>query len=151
MRLSPWYGTPIQNASASMPASTFHLAITVDDLTSARAFYAQTLGADVVAETQDWIVFDFFGHKVTVNLVKGDSGACADDIALRHFGVMLDVDAFHDVNARLMRDRTSIVTPAQLHDEGSARAQWVLFVQDPSGNGLEFNAFPGGDWHSPLV
>lgn len=134
-----------------MPTPPFHLSITVDDLTSARDFYARTLGAEVVAETADWVVFDFFGHKLTVNLEAGEGAERSPNIALRHFGVLLGVEAFRDINARLLRDEARIVSPAQLHDAGTARAQWVLFVQDPSGNGLEFNAFPGGNWKGPLV
>jgi extradiol dioxygenase family protein len=77
---------------------------------------------------------------------KENGAAFSDDIALRHFGVILEEADFHELNARLVRDKARIVTPAQLHEEASVRARWVLFAKDPSGNGLEFNAFPGGGW-----
>ena len=129
-----------------MSTPPFHLAFIVTDLRAAEAFYAGTLGAELIAKDAHWMVFDFFGHKLTVNLGTEHGATGSGDIALRHFGLVLDAAAFHDVNARLLRDNAQIVTPAQLHDEGSVRARWVLFLKDPSGNGLEFNAFPGGGW-----
>ena len=136
-----------------MITGPFHLAIVVDDLAAAEGFYAGTLGAAVVARDAAWIVFDFFGHKLTVNLAGAADGygVAPDDIAIRHFGVILDPAAFHTVNDRLLGAGAAIVRPATLQGDGTPRAQWVLFVKDPSGNGLEFNAFPGGTWQAPLA
>jgi extradiol dioxygenase family protein len=129
-----------------MSTPPFHLALIVNDLGAAEAFYAGTLGAELIAKDTCWLVFDLFGHKLTVNLARENGAAPSDDIALRHFGVILEEADFHELNARLVRDKARIVTPAQLHEEASVRARWVLFAKDPSGNGLEFNAFPGGGW-----
>lgn len=129
-----------------MSTPPFHLAFTVFDLAAAEAFYAHTLGAEVISKDTHWIVFDFFGHKLTVNLTPEPATSSSADIALRHFGVVLEEAAFHDINARLLRDSAQIVSSAQLHEDETVRAHWVLFVKDPSGNGLEFNAFPGGSW-----
>lgn len=131
-----------------MPIPAFHHAFTVYELQAAKAFYTGLLGAEVIAEDSTWIVFDFFGHKLTANLATEDAPAGCDDVALRHFGVILSVAEFEEFNAKLVRNDARIVSPARLLDETSERAQWVLFVQDPSGNGLEFNAFPRGDWQS---
>lgn len=134
-----------------MPTPPFHLAITVDDLVEAKAFYAGILGAQPVAQDETWVVFDFFGHKLTINPALDTAPGKPDDIALRHFGVILEEAAFHEVTERLVREQANIVSPARLDHDGTARAQWVLFVIDPSGNGLEFNAFPGGPWQNQLA
>ncbi len=134
-----------------MPTPPFHLAIAVDDLAEAEAFYVGVLGAHPVARDKTWIVFDFFGHKLTVNRAPRIATDPPRDIALRHFGVILEEAVFHEVAERLVRERAQIVSPARLDQDGTPRAQWVLFVKDPSGNGLEFNSFPGGRWQAPLI
>lgn len=134
-----------------MQTPPFHLAITVDELVEAEGFYAGILGAQPVARGETWVVFDFFGHKLTINRALDTTTVPSDDIALRHFGVILGEAVFHEVNERLVREQAHIVSSARLDHDGTPRAQWVLFVRDPSGNGLEFNAFPDGSWQKQLA
>jgi len=131
-------------------SSAFHLAITVRDLAATEAFYAGALGARVVARDPDWLVIDFFGHKLTTYRAEGPGPVHDDDLATRHFGAVLAPDDLAALEAALRAAGAEIVVPAVLHDAGTARAQWVMFVKDPSGNGLEFNAFPEGSWQAQI-
>lgn len=130
----------------------FHLALEVRDLDRTEAFYAGILGATVVARDPDWLVIDFFGHKLTTYRATGDGAGPVhgDDLAKRHFGAILEPDALLATEAALRKAGAEIIQPAVLRDGGSRRAQWVLFVKDPSGNGLEFNAFPEGTWQAQI-
>ncbi len=132
-------------ALADIPA--FHLAFTVRDLDAAEAFYVTVLGARAVARDGDWLVLDFYGHKLTAT--RADT-APEDDLALRHFGLMLTVEDFAVISDRLVAAGADIVLPAELRDAGTPRACWVMFVRDPTGNGLEFNAFPESTWQGHL-
>ena len=46
----------------------FHLAIPVDELAAARAFYGETLGCAEGRSSAQWIDFDFFGHQLVTHL-----------------------------------------------------------------------------------
>ena len=122
---------------ADIPA--FHLAFTARDLDAAEALYVTVLGARVVARERDWLVLDFYGHKLTAT--RADA-APEDDLALRHFGLILTVENFAAIGDRLVAAGADIVLSAELRDAGTPRACWVMLVRDPSGNGLEFNAVP---------
>lgn len=124
------------------PRPIFHLAFTVTDIAATRAFYCGVLGCIAGAQTDDWIILNFFGHKVTASLDRARNLAepvHADNLALRHFGAFLDKDRFAELAARLTEAGAEFVIPPQERNAGTARAQWIMFAKDPSGNGLEFN------------
>lgn len=136
----------------SPPSRAFHLAFEVSDLAQTDAFYGGVLGQRIVARSPDWLIIDFFGHKLTAyRTTDATPGAVhADDLAKRHFGAVLEPDALLEVEAALQTAGAAIMQPANLQNAGTRRAQWVLFAKDPSGNGLEFNAFPGGSWQDQI-
>lgn len=148
----------------------FHLAIPVADLEAARTFYAGLLGCDVGRESDTWIDFDFFGHQVTVHLSPAEtpltaSGAAAThptwergrdarvpreaatnpvdgkQVPVRHFGVILDWQAWHALAERLRRAGVDFLIEPYVRFRGQIGEQATLFVLDPSRNGLEFKAF----------
>lgn len=135
-----------------MSPPRFHLAIPVADLEAARTFYAGLLGCGVGRESDTWIDFDFFGHQVTAHLSPAvaplaASGAAATDpidgkpVPVRHFGVILDWQAWHEVAERLRRAGVDFLIEPYIRFEGRIGEQATLFVLDPSHNGLEFKAF----------
>ena len=46
----------------------FHLAVPVDDLEQARAFYGEILECPEGRSSEKWIDFDLFGHQFVVHL-----------------------------------------------------------------------------------
>jgi extradiol dioxygenase family protein len=127
----------------------FHLAVPVDDLTAARRFYGEVLGCPQGREADTWVDWDFFGHQVVTHLAV-DSGrdhvaahnpVDGHDVPVPHFGVLLDVGAFHALAERLKSAGVSFVVEPHLRFAGRAGEQWTMFFLDPAGNAMEVKAF----------
>ena len=58
-----------------------------------------------------------------------------------HFGLVLDVDAFHDLAGRLRAAGTEFAIEPYQRFAGEPGEQWTMFLHDPAGNALEFKAF----------
>ena len=127
--------------------SPFHLAIPVDDLDAARAFYGELLGCSMGRTSDRWLDFDFFGHQVTVHLVTGGPGVAptnpvdGDQVPARHFGMVLPWDRWHALEAQLRAAGTRFLIEPHIRFEGEVGEQATLFTLDPSGNALEFKSF----------
>lgn len=125
----------------------FHLAFPVTDIEAARAFYAGLLGCGVGREDTRWIDFDFFGHQISAHLVDEPppSGPTNEvdgkAVPVRHFGAVLEWDAWHALADRLRGAGVDFLIEPHIRFPGQTGEQATLFIQDPSGNGLEFKAF----------
>ena len=130
-----------------MTRPRFHLAIPVDDLVAARRFYGETLGCPPGREDETWVDWDLYGHQLVTHAVPGPSSGSVSDpvddheVPVPHFGVLLDVDAFHALAARLRAAGTAFVIEPYLRFAGQPGEQWTMFLRDPAGNALEFKAF----------
>lgn len=124
----------------------FHLAFPVHDLEAARGFYAGLLGCTVGRESGRWIDFDFHGHQITAHLAaEGDAVAAnavdGDLVPVRHFGLILDRDAWDAMAQRLEGAGTQFLIEPRVRFKGGPGEQATMFVRDPSGNALEFKSF----------
>ncbi len=125
----------------------FHLAFPVHDLEAARRFYAGLLGCQTGRESEHWIDFDLYGHQIVAHLAPELSGAAnvnavdGKQIPVRHFGLIMDWDAFDALAERFRRAGTDFLVDPYVRFEGQPGEQKTLFVRDPSGNALEFKAF----------
>jgi len=124
----------------------FHLAFPVDDLAAARAFYTGILGCRAGRETARWIDFDFFGHQITAHLAPAGGPAAAsavdgDRVPARHFGVILEWDDWQALAGRLGERGVAFLIGPRIRFAGAPGEQATLFIEDPSGNALEFKAF----------
>lgn len=125
----------------------FHLAVPVDDLDAARSFYGGVLGLDEGRSDERWIDWNLFGHQFVTHLVDEHPSAAAHnavdghDVPVPHFGVLLEVDAFHDLADRLRDADTTFVIEPYLRFAGEPGEQWTMFFTDPAGNALECKAF----------
>ncbi len=139
-----------------MTLRPFHLAIPVDDLAAARAFYGGTIGCAEGRSSDEWIDFDFFGHQLVVHGVAGqldgltpdpsrkrEEGNSVDghDVPVPHFGVVLTLAQFDALAARLSEAGMLFVHPPMTRFAGQAGEQKTMFLRDPAGNALEFKAF----------
>jgi uncharacterized protein len=131
----------------SRPA--FHLAIPVDDLAAARAFYGGVLGLPEGRSSDTWVDWNFYGHQLVTHVVP-DRPAGADagrnpvdghDVPVPHFGLLLTVEEFHALAGRLRAAATPFVIEPYLRFAGEPGEQWTMFCRDPTGNALEFKAF----------
>jgi extradiol dioxygenase family protein len=126
----------------------FHLAVPVDDLTAARAFYGDVLGCPQGRSADTWVDWDLHGHQLVTHLApggrSGDAATNAVDghgVPVPHFGLILDVATFHDLAARLRAGGIAFVIEPYQRFAGEPGEQWTMFVRDPAGNALEFKAF----------
>jgi hypothetical protein len=125
----------------------FHLAFPVDDLEAARGFYAGLLGCATGRESERWIDFDFFGHQITAHLVDAAEAPAAtnpvdgNQVPARHFGAILDWDAWHRLSDRLTAEGVRFVIEPKIRFQGEVGEQATMFLLDPAGNALEFKSF----------
>jgi len=126
----------------------FHLAIPVNDLAAARAFYGGVLGCPEGRSAERWIDFDIWGHQLTVHLADGGGTVAhnpvdGDDVPIPHFGVVLSMSAWKALAKRLeAADQQFLIAPhIRFKDEPGEQA--TMFLLDPSGNAIEFKALAG--------
>ena len=125
----------------------FHLAFPVRDLQEARQFYGGLLGCPEGRSTADWVDFDLRGHQIVTHLAPDGAGEAGtnlvDDhaVPVRHFGLILEWDAWEELASRLKAAGTRFVIEPYVRFKGEVGEQATLFFLDPSGNALEFKAF----------
>jgi extradiol dioxygenase family protein len=124
----------------------FHMAFPVHDLDAARAFYAGVLGCREGRSDTDWVDFDLYGHQIVAHRVpampeRGSNPVDGHAVPVPHFGVVLDMQEWHALAARLEEARVPFVIPPTVRFAGQVGEQATFFVRDPSGNALEFKAF----------
>ena len=127
----------------------FHLAFPVRDLSATRAFYAGLLGCPVGREAERWIDFDFFGHQISAHLrpealrPAGDptNPVDGDAVPVRHFGAVLPWPTWEALGERLKAEGAAFLIEPRIRFAGEVGEQGTFFLQDPSGNALEFKSF----------
>ena len=125
----------------------FHLAFPVASLGEARAFYGGLLGCPEGRSSDTWVDFDFFGHQIVAHVAPEELRAAAahdvdgDNVPVRHFGAILDMDAWHALAEKLRGASTHFVIEPHVRFKGQPGEQATMFLRDPSGNALEFKAF----------
>ena len=129
-----------------MPLSPFHLAFPVIDLAATRQFFEGLLGCRVGREDFRWIDFDFFGHQITAHLVDSQerlptNPVDGDDVPTRHFGVVLPWSEWEMLAERLKAAGVTFRIVPHIRFKGEVGEQATFFLDDPSGNALEFKSF----------
>lgn len=126
----------------------FHLAIPVADIDAARHFYGDVLGFPRGRSDGRWTDWNVDGHQVVTHQVDGHRRAVAGtnpvdghEVPVPHFGLVLPVERFRQLAARLVEAGIDFVIEPYVRFEGEPGEQWTMFFLDPSGNALEFKAF----------
>ena len=125
----------------------FHLAFPVHDLGLARAFYCDVLGCTPGRSSAQWLDLDFFGHQIVAHLQPQTATAVMSnpvdghEVPVPHFGVVLDMAAWHSLAARVRAAGIAFVIEPGIRFQGKIGEQATMFFRDPSGNALEFKAF----------
>jgi extradiol dioxygenase family protein len=128
----------------------FHLAFPVDDIPAARRFYGTVLGCAEGRSTESWIDFDLFGHQIVAHY-KPRAASQAEalhhnpvdghDVPVPHFGVVLTMERWEALAARLREAGVPFVIEPHIRFKGEVGEQATMFFLDPAGNALEFKAF----------
>jgi hypothetical protein len=129
-----------------MSLPPFHLAFPVDDLNDARRFYGELLGCPEGRSADKWIDFDLYGHQIVAHLApelvraKATNPVDGEHVPVPHFGLVLAMDEWKSLAARLQRAGVQFVIAPTIRFEGQAGEQATMFLLDPAGNALEFKA-----------
>lgn len=125
----------------------FHLAFPVRDLASTRAFYGGLLGCREGRSADLWVDFDLHGHQISAH-VKPEACRAAlrndvdgDGVPVRHFGVVLAWPVWHALAERLRAAGVTFLIAPRIRFQGEVGEQATFFLEDPSGNALEFKSF----------
>ena len=127
----------------------FHVAVPVYDLEEARKFYREVLGCGEGRSDTHWTDFDLYGHQYVIHW-KPRPAAQEDhhtnpvdghDVPVPHFGVVLEWDEWHALEARLRSHGVKFIIEPYIRFKGQPGEQATMFFLDPSGNALEFKAF----------
>ncbi len=121
----------------------FHLAIPVDDLDQAQAFYVDALGCKLARRYADRITLDFFGDQLVCHL---DEQPQPREAALclypRHFGVTFresrDFDALYTL---CVQRKIEFFADVRSRFEGLAEVHRTFVLRDPSDNLVEFKHY----------
>jgi extradiol dioxygenase family protein len=125
----------------------FHLAFPIHDLSLARQFYGGLLGCAEGRSADDWVDFNFFGHQIGAHLAPAEVGAAATNtvdghpVPTRHFGVVLDMDAWRALAERLTAAGVDFDIAPHIRFKGETGEQATMFFRDASGNAIELKAF----------
>lgn len=124
----------------------FHLAVPVDDLSTARAFYGGLLGCPEGRSSEKWVDFDLFGHQFVVHLgtpvgQPDSNGVDGDNVPSFHYGCVLAWDTWQQLADKLTAADTDFVIKPKVRFKGEVGEQATMFFRDPAGNALEFKAF----------
>ena len=129
-----------------MSVPPFHLAFSVDDLAAARRFYGKLLGCPEGRSAEKWVDFDLHGHQIVVHLApeavraRATNPVDGHDVPVPHFGLVLPMDEWKRLAARLEAAGVEFVIPPTVRFEGEPGEQATMFLLDPAGNALEFKA-----------
>lgn len=130
-----------------MTPMPFHLAIPVDSLEQASAFYGDLLGCTRGRSSSQWIDWNFFGHQLVTHLVTEmpsrpfQNEVDAHAVPVPHFGMVLNWQDWHMLADKLETANTVFVIKPYIRFKGQTGEQATLFLHDPAGNALEFKSF----------
>ncbi len=125
----------------------FHLAFPVHDLEKAKRFYTSILGCSLGRESDKWIDFDLYGHQVVAHLSPKDcvntktNPVDGDNIPARHFGVILPWVEWEELCKIIISQDIEFLVKPRIRFKNVSGEQGTFFIQDPSGNALEFKSF----------
>lgn len=124
----------------------FHLAFPVHNLEEARRFYHGVLGCEEGRSSNHWIDFSLYGNQIVTHLCQHSNQHHRSDVdghgvPVPHFGVVLSMEEFDKLAARVRAAGVKFELEPQIRFKGQAGEQATMFFKDPSGNALEFKAF----------
>ena len=125
----------------------FHLAFPVSDLIETEEFYVDVLNCSIGRRTPDSINFNFYGHQIVAHLVENmpdytDSGSIdGKKVPPFHFGLVVEWNQWHDLRDFLNKKNIQYRIKPHIRYPGKVGEQATMFIDDPSGNSIEFKSF----------
>jgi hypothetical protein len=124
----------------------FHLAIPVTNLEATRKFYQGLPGCEVRGSSDEFVIFYFHGHHIIAHLATaGAAAAHATAVAMCtriwHLGIVLDWSDFEAAAEQLRLAGFNFSIPPTVRNSGQPNEEAMLFLLDPSGNGIEYKTY----------
>jgi len=124
----------------------FHLAFPITDIEKTKHFYGVILGCKQGRSAPKWVDFNFFGHQISAHLVEINdqpptNPVDGDNVPVRHFGAILDWKTWEGLAERFNQYNYCFRIEPKIRFQGMLGEQGTFFIDDPSGNSLEFKTF----------
>jgi len=125
----------------------FHLAFPVKDLQKTESFYVEVMGCTVGRRTERSINLNFHGHQIVAHLVEAmpdstDGGRIdGRQVPPFHFGLVMEWGKWHLFKNHLQDMDVEFRLKPHVRYPGKVGEQATMFIDDPSGNALEFKSF----------
>lgn len=124
-----------------MNSPLFHLAIPINDIAKAKAFYADGLGCDIGRESPHALILNFHGHQVVAHMTS-EPLVPQKGIYPRHFGLIFPVEADWEALQQRASDRAlQFYQAPKLRFPGQLTEHRTFFLEDPFYNLLEFKFY----------
>tara|TARA_S200000501_G_scaffold175815_1_gene165504 strand:+ start:13770 stop:14123 length:354 start_codon:yes stop_codon:yes gene_type:complete len=105
------------------------------------------IGCSLGRESDRWVDFNLHGHQVVAHLSPDDCSISktnyvdGDNIPSRHFGVILARVKWEKLRTKIHDSGVQFLIEPKTRFKGHDAEQSTFFIQDPSGNILEFKSF----------
>ncbi len=125
----------------------FHLAFPVINITKTINWYVKILGCTIGRKSENWVDFNFFGHQLSAHKVKKNfpnihaNYVDGHNVPARHFGVILKMNQWDELCNKIIDSNIKFIIEPNTRFKGEKGEQATFFIQDPSGNVLEFKTF----------
>ncbi|WP_013322290.1 VOC family protein [Gloeothece verrucosa] len=120
----------------------FHLAIPVNDLVRAKAFYGDGLGCEIGRESASAMIMNFYGHQVVAHLTQ-EPLTPQKGIYPRHYGIIFPTETdWEALVQRATEKQLSFYQEPSRRFPGQLTEHRTVFIQDPFYNLLEFKFYP---------
>ena len=125
----------------------FHLAFPVLSLELTEEFYVNIIGCTTGRRTPNSINFNFYGHQIVAHLVNQmpnfshDGNVDGKKVPPFHFGIVMEWEQWHHLRDKLMASNVDFTIKPHTRYPGKIGEQATMFIDDPSGNSLEFKSF----------
>lgn len=126
--------------------TSFHLSLPCMSVRDTKKFYVETIGATSGRAAQNWVDINLFNHQLTFikagkfNFNNPNYVFEGKILPSFHFGVIVDVETWGKIYARLNEKGFEVVTQTTfLKDKNGEHLSF--FIKDPNEYMLEFKSF----------
>jgi extradiol dioxygenase family protein len=119
----------------------FHLAIPINNIEQAKAFYCSGLGCKLGRETAQALILNFYGHQVVAHITE-ESLTAQKGIYPRHFGLIFSSESDWEALLERAKDKQlKFYQTPKLRFPGKLTEHRTFFLEDPFHNLLEFKFY----------
>lgn len=124
-----------------MGKSLFHLAFPVHDLAAVRKFYVAGLGCVAGRQSENALILGLAGNQIVAQLTQANLPR-QKGIYPRHFGLIFhSLKDWKNLVKRARKKKLTFYSEPKIRFPGTAVEHRSFFLQDPSGNLLEFKYY----------